>query len=61
MVISRQDNHGEYLEVENYKSEKVYKFKYLSVEINYKKNYEEIRIWIAAAISGITDYQISSN
>ncbi|VVC27522.1 Hypothetical protein CINCED_3A024446 [Cinara cedri] len=50
MVISRQENHEENLEVENYKFERVQNFKYMSVTINGKnKNHEEIKIRLTAA------------
>lgn len=45
MVISRQENHGDHLEVENCKFKRVRSFKYLGVTINSKNNnYKEIKI-----------------
>lgn len=62
MIISRRENHGKYLEVENYKFERVASFKYLGVTINSKYyNHEEIKIRTTAAnkiINAIMDYRI---
>lgn len=46
MVISRQENQEEYLEIENYTFKRIqYHFKYLGVTINSKNNnHEEIKI-----------------
>jgi len=50
MVISRRENHGEHIEVENFKFDRVHSFKYLGVTINSKNNnYEEINIRTTAA------------
>jgi len=38
MVISRRENHRKYIEVENFKFERVHSFKYLGVTINSKNN-----------------------
>lgn len=45
MIISRRDNHGEHLEVKNYRFEISHSFKYLGVTINsINNNHEEINI-----------------
>lgn len=51
MVISRRENHGTHIEVENCKFEREHSFKYLSVSIKYSKNnnHEEINIKTTAA------------
>jgi hypothetical protein len=50
MIISRRENHGEYIEVENFKFERVHTFKYLGVTIISKNNnHEEINIRTTAA------------
>ena len=50
MVISRRENHGEYIEVENFNFERVYSLKYLGVTINSNNNnHEEINTRITAA------------
>lgn len=60
MVISIRENHGEHLEVENYKFESVHSFKYLGATINSKhNNHEDIKITTAAANKcyyGLTSY-----
>jgi hypothetical protein len=49
MVISRRENQGETLEIENYKFERILNFKYLSFTINSKyNNPDEIKIRITA-------------
>lgn len=50
MVISRRNDHGEHLEVDNFKFERVHSFKYLEVTVNSTINYhEEIKIRTVAA------------
>lgn len=50
MVISRRENHGEHLEFENYKFQRITMYKNLGVIINNNyNNHEEIKIRTTAA------------
>jgi hypothetical protein len=56
MVISRRENHGKHLKVENFKFEGVHSFKYLGFTINSKNNnHEEIKLELLQKIKAIMD------